>query len=1005
MIKLKMKKAVAVFMSALIVLSSLTVGAFTASASNYSVEQLETLCESYEQKMDGSAYTNMLAAYEAWYDAEAYLVGVKAGKADAQDVDSYYTALESAMANMGDWSAKTADATPSFVDDSTGTSYDGFKNGDVDYAVNILYWPGCTTYSANGTTASVIIDLYYPTTVLMYDGINTPTMPVMARASKDTSSTRYVYQLYPSASASDNSNNANFRLTENWHGSNGNTDRTANWTWTMENGTNGYPMAWAGAASTDNRLEMSRNWWTNYVAALANGMQFVGSMDSSVYSSAYNLDWYRLTGDGADDSGYISNTNATIYVVNYKAVLDAISSADLANITSYSHDGAVAIINAVQECMNIDPNAFDYTSDTATAVSNCANAIQNAVNAVNSAKASAGSMDVESYKTLASHYSEYADTYAAGQGNYTDDSWNAFSAEYDNADEILGAVVSKSTYMTTASSDALVSAYNALEENAPADVTYTYKFANGETQEVTAAEGEAPVAPANTANTAATSNNDGTHTYTTYSWPEWVEGTTTYEEVATPVTDSCNMEEIEPAVDPIHSDGKLVDGKTAVMQCKDCGYKTGGEVIPAGEHDYQLSEELSTPATCIAEGENVYVCSVCNAERTESTPINPDNHAGEIVSADNAVAPSRGEDGKEADMICSACKETVKEGAVIPALGVQITVQQNELGATTLNGEATTGEAQKVVYKDSYTLVATANEGAEFVGWQVNGKLVSTNATYTTAAYADLTYVPVFAEKVEDFTVTFVDQFNMVIGTYTNSQIADLEAMPATYNYLGYTFAGWSMTLEEVKALDTNAIVTANYTKNDALTYTVSAPGCTITVGDAQYKDTAEVAFDQAVTVAPTEGTATAWTVNGNNAAYGSEYTFFVTSDVEVAYTSDEVTAVPTVAGVDVTAVGDGSVRFLATRNVPAGYTLLESGYLYGKNYEDAEASLVLENANITCSIYKNSNTAADGQFALTFKITAQTGVAYARAYVIAADAEGNAVAYYADVQSFDYDA
>ena len=627
-----------------------------------------------------------------------------------------------------------------------------------------------------------------------------------------------------------------------------------------------------------------------------------------------------------------------------------------------------------------------------------------------------------------------------------------------------------------------------MPEEEPTDVTYTYTFANGESEQVKAAAGVAPVAPENTANTAATSNNDGTHTYTTYSWPEWVDGTTEYTEVATPVTDSCNMEEIEAAVDPIHSDGQLVDGKTAVMQCTGCGYKTGGETIPAGEHDYQLSEELSTAATCVAKGKNVYVCSVCGDQMTEETEIDPNNHAnvvtdpevpatcttagktegshceacsavivaqeeipalghdfsvqvgesdatcitpgtttwkcsrceetevragevnpnnheGEIVSADNAVAPTRGEAGKEADKICSACHAVVEEGAVIPALGVQITVEQNELGATTLNGEATTGAAQKVAYKDSYTLTATANEGAEFVGWQVNGKLVSTNATYTTAAYADLTYVPVFAEKTDDFTVTFVDQFNMVLGTYTSSQIAELEAMPNTHTYLGYTFANWSMTLEEVKALETNAIVTASYTKDDALTYTVSAPGCVITVGDETYNDTAEVGFDKAVTVAPAEGTATAWTVNGNNAAYGAEYTFYVTSDVEVAYSSEEVTAAPTVAGVDVTAVGDGSVRFLATRNVPEGYTLLESGYVYGKDFEDAEASLVLENANNTCYIYKNSNTAGDGQFALTFKIAAQTGVAYARAYIIVNDSEGNSSTYYAGVQSYDYDA
>lgn len=625
-------------------------------------------------------------------------------------------------------------------------------------------------------------------------------------------------------------------------------------------------------------------------------------------------------------------------------------------------------------------------------------------------------------------------------------------------------------------------------EEEPTDVTYTYTFANGESEQVNAAAGVAPVAPENTADTAATSNNDGTHTYTTYSWPEWVDGTTEYTEVATPVTDSCNMEEIEAAVDPIHSDGQLVDGKTAVMQCTDCGYKTGGEVIPAGEHDYQLSEELSTPATCVAEGENVYVCSVCGDTMTETAEIDPDAHhvvvdeavaatcttagktegshcdlcdtvlveqeeipalghdfsvqagesdatcitpgtttwkcsrceetevrAGEVNpnnhEGDVALDPetvkeaTRGEDGYTGDTVCSACHQVVTKGEVIPALGVQITVEQNELGATTLNGEATTGAAQKVAYKDSYTLTATANEGAEFVGWQVNGKLVSTNATYTTAAYADLTYVPVFAEKTDDFTVTFVDQFNMVLGTYTSSQIAELEAMPNTHTYLGYTFANWSMTLEEVKALETNAIVTASYTKDDALTYTVSAPGCVITVGSETYNDTAEVGFDKAVTVAPAEGTATAWTVNGNNAAYGAEYTFYVTSDVEVAYSSEEVTAAPTVAGVDVTAVGDGSVRFLATRNVPEGYTLLESGYVYGKDFEDAEASLVLENANSTCYIYKNSNTAGDGQFALTFKIAAQTGVAYARAYVIAADAEGNAAVYYGNVQSFDYDA
>lgn len=452
-------------------------------------------------------------------------------------------------------------------------------------------------------------------------------------------------------------------------------------------------------------------------------------------------------------------------------------------------------------------------------------------------------------------------------------------------------------------------------------------------------------------------------------------------------------------------------GLTEGSKCEACGTTiVEQEVIEALGHDYQVTS--STDATCCVEGTVTSTCTRCKDTKVETGVLDPTNHADYGTKVEHAKEATRGEDGYTGDTVCNGCGATITKGEVIPALGVQITVTANELGSTTINGEATTGAAQKVAYAKDYTLAATANEGAEFVGWSVAGKIVSTSATYTTTAYADTTYVPVFAEaEAEAFTVTFVDQFNKVVDTIDSTELASLEALPDAPAYMGYTFDSWSLTLDEVKALEEATVVTASYTKDD-LSYTVSAPNCTITVDGQAYEDTATVGFDAKVTVAPKADTATSWTVNGATAAYGESYTFYVTADVNVAYGTDSVTAAPTVSNVSAELVSADShqVRFLATRSVPEGYTLVESGFVYGKGM--AQDDLVLENvgtvqgdADGTVKLAKNSNTAGDGQFALTYGVTAKNATACARAYIIVKDAEGVATVYYADAQIFDYQA
>lgn len=495
------------------------------------------------------------------------------------------------------------------------------------------------------------------------------------------------------------------------------------------------------------------------------------------------------------------------------------------------------------------------------------------------------------------------------------------------------------------------------------------------------------------------------------------------------------MHETEAAVPATHT----TPGKTAVQTCSVCGYTTGGEVIPAdaSAHDWKVTSQ--TDSTCTVPGEIHYSC-VCGETKTEykdldpnnhtnivtddavaatcvatgltagshcadcnavivaqqQTPIDKNNHVGEIKTGVNAKEATRGEDGYTGDSVCAACGDVVAKGQVIPATGVMITVNASDKGTTTLNGEATTGAAQKVAYEKEYTLTATPAANAKFVGWEVNGKLVSNQATYTTAAFADVTYTPVFAaDEAKAFNVTFVDQFNNVIAKLSNEEVAALDAMPTPYEYKGFTFKGWSMDLDAVKALQGAATVVASYSKDEAASYTVTVPeGCTIAVGGQDMGTTATVSHDAKVTVkAANEGT---WKINGKDAAYGNEYTFFVTADVNVEFVEGAVTAQPVVTAVAAEKLAANKARFLATRSVPEDYNLLESGFVFGKDVADT-ASLVLENVGNGAYIYKNSNTAADGQFALTLKTTASS--VSARAYIIV-EKDGVSQVIYAESQT-----
>jgi len=439
--------------------------------------------------------------------------------------------------------------------------------------------------------------------------------------------------------------------------------------------------------------------------------------------------------------------------------------------------------------------------------------------------------------------------------------------------------------------------------------------------------------------------------------------------------------------------------KTVTTSCSDCGYviSKNNVVIPATGHKW--GEWKHDDSTAKAESKHTHICEN-DATHTESAAC---NFTSQVTQNQTAVLP---------EITTYTCKDCgysyTKETA--PALaGVTVTVNAVENGSVTLAGQdVTAGGSKKFAENGTYTLVATPNADCTFVGWQTGNKIVSTDASYTTVAIADITYTPVFAESAKPVQFTFVDMFNNVISSQSVASGADVK-IPQAPTYTGYTFTGWSVDEAAIKAATSSMTVYAQYEKDAAATYTVTTDAdATVAYGSNSAQGTlADIPYGTQVTVS--KDGATAWAIDGKIVAYGDSYTFYVASDVTVKAAS-ATTQAPVVAAVSANQVaGSYKVEFVATRAMVDGCTYLKSGFVYGKNLSDADLTLAnvgkkgsADNSGVVKAAYANS-TEGSTQFILSYGISAQTGTASAKAFLTYKDQNGKVQTVYSDVMNHTY--
>lgn len=505
-------------------------------------------------------------------------------------------------------------------------------------------------------------------------------------------------------------------------------------------------------------------------------------------------------------------------------------------------------------------------------------------------------------------------------------------------------------------------------------------------------------------------------------------------------------EETKPALGHTHNYGApvadytsgeaFVEGKDYTHTATCTGEGTCSQPTKTDKCTFDNGVETKA-ATCTEDGVKTFTCTECGGTYTVAIPAT--GHAWGQWSHDAATAEADAthtrvcandashKETKACDFTAKVTQEATLDQAEIttytckdcgysytketaPALaGVTVTVNAVENGSVTLAGQdVTAGGSKKFAENGTYTLVATPNENCTFVGWQTGNKIVSTDATYSTVAIADITYTPVFAESAKPVQFTFVDMFNNVISSQSVASGADVK-IPQAPTYTGYTFTGWSADEATIKAATSSMTVYAQYEKDAAATYTVTTDAdATVAYGSNSAQGTlADVPYGTQVTVS--KAGATAWAIDGKIVAYGDSYTFYVASDVTVKAAS-ATTQAPVVAAVSANQVaGSYKVEFVATRAMVDGCTYLKSGFVYGKNLADADLTLAnvgkkgsADNSGVVKAAYANS-TEGSTQFILSYGISAQTGTASAKAFLTYKDQNGAVKTVYSDVMNHTY--
>ena len=552
---------------------------------------------------------------------------------------------------------------------------------------NVLYWPSAyvgNTHSLSGEADRLSLRMYYPSAVLLWDGTTDTYMPIMALAKNTNTilpdSGRTIFYAAPYDSerlnaATSPTHSSDFYADE-WRGIIG--SKNENFTKTRyldddsafgfsANVLESFTYTGEGAGKCYNYGLSSENDAASFLH-VDSGITFnsSGYLSKKLYwttNSYSSADGFRTTKDN-----HSWQSSATVYVVNYKPIVDAAQeAADNLKVlvqTNYTPEAINAYYAAVQALYDFDPNTyFDQNDgksetdveDVAIRVGTCTTEI---------------SKLVETYETAVENL-ENSKQYRI---TFTDANGTLLADHYYKANEtIIQPSLDNDEFVNT---------------DAEGHYTVTYKWQPDVSTTATANVNyvEKKVVPAKTPHTYSAYSSviqDGKYAHTqkcTVSecgYVNW-EYCTFVKDEANSVDATCTEDEIlvkkcsvcgQSYTDTTNNEKKLghdmqlvetiaptcSDEGYSLYKCSRCDYTEKRDTVPAieGSHDWQFTKTVAP--TCNAEGYDLYTCTKCNSTKKDNVkPIDATNHSFVKTST---VAPTCTKGGYDL-YTCERCGKT-----------------------------------------------------------------------------------------------------------------------------------------------------------------------------------------------------------------------------------------------------------------------------------------------------------------------------------------------------------